>query len=776
MHTGYSYAWLRLFCLLTIVVALMQPYAAAAESIEKKIVAIETSGNRYVESAAILANIESKVGESLSRKQISRDVRALFKTGYFEDVHVEGIPENGGVRLVYVVKENPLIAELKILDNDEIPDKDLKPKLELKPGRVFSEAKLRKDRNTIRKSYLKKGYYQVDVTAEKVMRDDGRVDLTLHVNEGSITHIKRIQFIGNEAFSDETLRTEVISRQSDLFSWFTSRDVFDRERFGGDSQMLQQYYMNNGYLDMKIESAQLSLTPDKESFYLTFSLFEGPKYTIDQTDLQGDLVPSREALLKAITFEKGDTYSVTELRKAIEAMELVVGDEGYAFVSVTPLFQRDVEGRKLSITFDIEKGQEVYVERIEVSGNQKTSDEVARRELRQYEGERYNASAVKRSKDRLKRLQLFKDVRINLDKQEQPDRVKMNVELEDDKTGSFSLGAGYSQVEKVFLTASVQEKNFLGKGYTTNVSADVGAATQNFSVVLSDPYFLGSEVSATLNLFKSQTKPGDVVGYQQNSFGGGISFGVPITEFFSYSVGYQYNHSKLTDIPLPTSILLLAQQGVQTTGEVIQYLTWDNRDRTVAPTSGHQEQLGASVAGVGGQNRFYELSFSSKSYFSLTDELVLNPSFVAKTIAGYSGKDVPIYRRYSIGGIGTVRGFDAYGISLRDPLTGEAIGGDKLMNASVNLFFPIPYMETTGVRGALFADAGIVWGSVNTTVGVQTLNVAQNFSAANIRTSAGIGIEWMSPVGPLSLAWSIPIHKVQGDLERTFEFALGASF
>ncbi len=770
MHAARSYVLLGAFFLLVVVTTLFQPLSAGAADIGKRIVAIETSGNRYVERAAILANIESKTGELLSRRQISRDVRALFKTGFFADVHVEGVPEKNGIRLIYVVKENPLIAKLSILGNDEIVDKDLKPKLGLKPGRMFSAAKLRKDRNIIRKAYLKKGYYQVDVTAEKVLREDGRIDLTLHVHEGNITHIKRIRFVGNKAFSDETLRDELASRQSDFASWFSDRDVFDRERFGADTQLLRQYYMNHGYLDVKVESAQLSLTPDKGSFYLTFSLYEGPQYSIDQIELQGDLVPSREALLEAIELEKGEMYSVTALRNSITALEEIVGDEGYAFASVTPLFKRDVESQKLSVTFDIEKGREVYVERIEISGNEKTTDKVVRRELRQYEGERYTASGVKRSKERLQRLRLFKDVRVNLEKEDEADRVRMNVNIEEDKTGSFSAGAGYSGLEKVFLTAKIEERNFLGKGYTTNLSADVGSKTQNLNASVSDPYFLDSDVSASLSLFKTQTKLGDIVNYKQDSFGGGVNFGIPITEFLTYSIGYQYNHSKLFDILQPASLVLLSQEGVQTTGELIQFISWDTRDRTIAPSKGHVEQLGLNVAGLGGQNRFYEITASSKSYFSLSEGFVLRPAFAAKTINGYGGKELPIYRRYSLGGIGSLRGFDSFGVTLRDAATGEVIGGDKQLNASLDLFFPLPYMETAGFRGVLFFDAGTVWGSI------PAFNISEPFSSSNIRTSVGVGIEWMSPVGPLSLAWGFPITKVAGDIKRNFGFALGVGF
>ncbi len=743
---------------------------------EDKILSIDVAGNRYVESAAVLANVQSKVGEKLSKKQISRDVRALFKTGYFEDIHVEGVRKENGIAVTYVVKENPLIGELTILGNDEIVDKDLRPKLQMKPGRVFSEAILRADRNTIRKAYLKKGYYQVGIDARKKVLKDGRIALTLNISEGNVTHIKRIHFVGNEAFSDDILRDEIASRQSNFGSWFSDRDVFDRERFGGDAQMLQQYYLNHGYLDIKVESAQLSLTPDKQSFYLNFSLYEGPQYSIDQIDLQGDMVPSREALMEVLTMETGDIYSVTELRNSVQAMEQKVGDKGFAFVSVTPLFKRDTESQKLSITFDIEKGREIYVERIEISGNQKTNDNVARRELRQNEGERYKASAVKRSKERLQKLQLFSDVRVNLKKTEDQDRVNMNVELEDDKTGSFKLGAGYSQLEKIFVTASVQERNFLGKGYITNLSGDIGGATQNFSGQFADPYFLDSEVYASLNIYKNQAKLTDVVSYNQDSYGGGVGFGIPLSEFITYSVGYEYDRSKLGSVSTASSIALQAQVGTHTTGEFKNSISWDTRNRAVATTEGHYERVGVNVAGLGGDQKFYEAFASTKSYFDIGNGFVLSPAMELRAIRGLSGKDVPIYRRYSIGGVGTLRGFDSFGVSLRDPVTQEALGGDNQFTMALNLFFPLPYMETSGFRGVLFVDAGTVWGSINAALGGKTLSVNEQFSSSKIRSSTGVGIEWMSPVGPLSLAWGFPINKVQGDLERNFEFALGMGF
>jgi len=763
--------------LFAIALALLPTAVLSAEQEgEKRVSSIEVAGNRYVESGTILARIEMKAGKVLNKKTISQDVKRLFKTGYFEDIYVVGNPEKDGIRLVYTVKENPLISKFEILGNDEITDKKLRPKLSLKAGRVFSAAKLRSDRNTIRKAYLKKGYYQVDVTAETVIEEDGRVALTLNISEGKITRIKSIRFINNTAFSDSELSDVLASQKSSFVSWFTDRDVFNNERFGGDVQLLQQHYLNSGYLDIAIESVQISLTPDKKSFYLTFAFHEGPQYSVSKIDVQGDLVPSREVLMEAIELEEGELYSLTALQNSIAVMEEKVGDEGYAFASVTPLLKRDIALKEVSITFDVEKGREVYIERIEISGNEKTEDNVVRRELRQFEGARYSASSVKLSRNRLNRTGLFKDARATLEKGKADDQVQVNVNLEEENTGSFSMGGGYSQVEKITITGSVEEKNFLGKGLSTRVSADIGASTQNFNVSLSDPYFLDSDVRASINAFKTQTKLDDYVDYKQDSIGGGMNFGIPLSEYIAYGVGYRYSRSKLSDIPADASLALRSQEGIQSTGLVSQSLNWDTRNRVVAATEGHHESLSLGVAGLGGSNKFMEITASTKSYFSLGESFVLSPTFSGSFIEGFAGEDIPIYKRYSMGGIGSLRGFDSYGVTLRDPATGDIVGGDKMVRASLDLFFPIPYMKTAGFRGVIFLDAGTLWGSIDTSIGAESISYREDFSASKIRSSTGIGIEWISPVGPLGLVWGFPINKQPGDIVKSFEFAIGANF
>ncbi|PJA32282.1 MAG: outer membrane protein assembly factor BamA [Zetaproteobacteria bacterium CG_4_9_14_3_um_filter_53_7] len=753
--------------------------AEGNQDVSSRILSIDVEGNRYAEKETILAKMGLKVGDILDRRQLSKDVRTLHQTDLFSDVRFTGTRTSQGIHLVCQVKEYPVIASLEIEGNDEHATKDLQLRMSLKPGRIFNPHNQESDRNFLLKGYLKDGFYQVTVDYVATPRDDGRVDLLVKINEGEVTHISRIRFIGNKVFSSNILRDEIVSRQMDLPSWVSDKDVFDQNRFAADAQMLQQYYLNNGYIDMQIESVHLAMSSDKKSFDLSFSIHEGEQYTVSSTDVQGDLVPDKETLKTLITLKDNRTYSWATMRESLDAITARVGDEGYAFASVTPLMNRNTDDRTVAVSFDIEKGEEVYVERIEITGNLKTEDQVVRRELKQSEGARYSGTQFDRSKKELRRAAYVEDVRVSLQKAESGDKVNMKVDLTEKKTGSISGGVGYSQVEKVTFQSKISENNLFGKGYQASVNGTIGGVTQNISTSLTDPYFLGQNMSATVNIFKNQSDPISTSSYQMESVGGGLGFGLPITDEFNYSASYQYNRTDLSMVVPTTSLFTRAQIGRQTTGELTQSLTWDSRDTLMAAAEGQMHQLRFGVAGLGGKNKFYDASFSSKGYFPLNEKknIVLNPGFEVGYIRGYGNKDVPLYRRYSLGGVGSVRGFDSMGISIRDPLTLEPVGGDKKFTASLNLFLPLPFIATSGVRGVAFVDAGTVWGSATATIpGLATINVKERFSLTRMRSSAGLGIEWLSPVGPIGLAWALPIRSMQGDLQRSFEFVLGGSF
>ncbi|NWF36442.1 outer membrane protein assembly factor BamA [Mariprofundus sp. KV] len=738
-----------------------------------KILSIDVQGNRYVENEMVLAKMGSKVGEILSRKQLSRDVLAIHKSGFFSDVRFSGTRTEQGIHLVCEVKEYPLIAKVELVGNEKHPTKDLQLQMKVRPGRIFNPFNQRSDLNLIRKGYLKDGYYQVDVKFTATPREDGRVDVLVTVIEGEVTTIRRIGFIGNKVYSDSELRDEIASRESSIISWFTDKDVFDQKRLGADTQLIEQFYLNHGYIDIRVESKQLVMAPDKRSFNLTFSLSEGDQYRVSSVDIQGDIVPDKETLLELVKVEEGRIYELNDLRETIDEITARVGDEGYAFATVTPLLTRNIEEDTVGVVFDIEKGEEVYVERIEITGNEKTDDEVVRRLVAQSPGSRYSGTQVKRSKEEVRRAVYAEDVRVSFPRGSAVDKVNMKIDVTEKKTGSFTAGVGYSQLEKLTLTGSVKEDNAFGKGYQAHIEASLGSLTQNYNVGLTDPYFLGKNMSASVNMFKRQSDQLDMTSYSSSSIGGGIGFGLPVSEHISYNLNYQYERTNLQMANLlNASRLFLSQLGRQTTGEISQTLSWDSRNKLIAASEGHLEQFRVSVAGLGGDNKFYEATFSSKYYYGFGEDkdFVFNPTFLIGGIRAYANKSIPLYRRFSLGGIGSVRGFDSLGISMRDAITNDALGGDKRFFTSMNLFFPIPYMQTAGIRGILFGDAGSVWGYTPGSVEPAKLTLGR------IRSSVGVGIEWISPVGPIGLTWALPIHKLPDDRLRSFEFMMGGTF
>jgi|GEM_PF-270347 len=752
------------------------PVAAAPE----RVLSVGVTGNRFIETETVLADVKTKAGDVLDRKQIGRDVRTLFDTGYFSDVSVEGIRSAKGVRVVFHVVENPVIGEVKIEGNNAIETKIFKFKLKMQAGRVLNASLKRHDINTIRHMYLKKGYYQVGIHIKTTKRADGRVDVVIHIDEGQVTHIVRILFVGNHAFSDSELRDQLESQQSSAMAWFTDRNVFHKDHLNTDAHLLLQFYQNKGYLDSKVESTLVSLSADKKSFYLTFNVYEGPKYSISKVDLSGDMVPSRKALESVVTMKAGQTYSLEKLRDSIQAVTEKVGDEGYAFATVTPLFHRNLSDNTVAITLDVEKGREVYVERIEITGNEKTEDHVIRRELRQSEAARYSASKVKRGKVRLDRLGYFDDVKVSTPRAGSDSRVNMKLDVKEKKTGSFSIGAGYSQLQKVIFTTKFQENNFLGKGYTTNINADIGKITQNFSVGVTDPYFMGKNVSASINAFKTETNltllSSSYLPYNYNNVGLGVTFGIPLSEYLTYGIGYQYSSNNIFNVRPNSSILIQSEAGVTNIGELTQSLTWDTRDNRMVPHKGQLHQISAGYAGFGGNQRFYNASLQSKVYLPLSENVTLEPSIQGSYIHGVGNRQVPLWRRFSLGGIGSLRGFNYYGVTLRDPATQDVLGADKMAIAAVDLYFPIPYMQTKGFRGDIFYNAGTVWGGANVSVGGQTLNVAEPFSFNRVRSAAGFELQWLSPMGPLALIWGFPIRSLPGDQKQSFQFALGSQF
>ncbi len=735
---------------------------------EEKIMEVAVEGNRYVETAAILANLTLKKGDSFSLKNISNNVRKLFSTGFFSDVYTEGERVEGGIKLIFVVQENPVIASVQIEGESEFREKKLRPELEIKPGRILSPQVERKDINTLKRKYLSKGYYQSEINLKTTLLDDGRVDVVFEIDEGKVTLVKDIRFIGNKRFSDTELIETLASRESSLGSWFSDSDVFNRKRFDADAQMVQVHYLEHGFLDVAILSTRLMLAPNMDNFYLTMSIHEGEAFTVSGIQLKGDLVPSKQELLDVVKLEKDKLYALSKMQQTITNLTELVGDQGFAFATVTPSFRRDLEHKTVEIIFDIEKGREVYVDRIRISGNSKTKDHVIRREFRQHEGERYKASSVRRSKERVKRLSYLKNIRLSKQKTESLNQVDMDLEVEEGKSGSFSGGISYSALNKLGFTGKVSERNFLGEGYNASLTADVGGASNNYSLNFSDPYFIWDDVSGSFSLFRKQTNLQSYLDYQYDSNGGSAGLGFALSEYARYSVSYSITNTTLRDVPLTSSLALRSQEGTYETGELLQSISYDTRNRTFAPSEGGLQRLSFSFAGLTGDHQFHETTFLSKNYYPLTDFWTIRGVVSAGSIHGYGGLDVPIYRRYSLGGVASLRGYDTFGVSLVDPSTLDVLGGKYKTTSSIDILFPLPFMETAGFRGTFFVDAGTVWGNSGL--------VDEPFNLSKVRASYGFGIEWAAPIGPVTFTWGYPLNDQALDKTRRFEFGLGQGF
>jgi len=755
------------FCIAACLAAIFYMPTAMAAS-PQRIAEISVEGNRYIETAAVLNKIKINVGDTLNRRALSREVRNLFATGFFSDIHVEGERVDNGTKITFVVVENPVISSVTIEGNDELSKKKITPLLKLKAGRVMSPKAEQNDIKRIRREYLKKGFYQVKVNMQTKKRVDNSVDVTIVIEEGDITRVKEIQFVGNERVSSGELVSFLATSASSLGSWFTDKDVFNRDRFAADAQLIQQYYLESGYLDIRVVSTRLMLTPNMNDFYLGMTLSEGEPYTVTGIELQGDLVPSKEKLEDAVTLEVGELYALSAMQETLTQLTEAVGDEGFAFANVTPTFHRNIEDHTVEIVFDIEKGREVYVERIQMSGHDKTKDHVLRREMRQYEGERYKASAVRRSEERLRRLSFISSASVAKSAGSSSRELNLDVAIEEGKSGQFSAGINYSQIYGAGFTGRVSEQNLFGEGYQTNVSADVGGASNNYSIGLVDPYFFRDGVSASVRAFQNETDLQSFVSYKYKTQGGSVGLGFALNEYARYSVGYKLTTTTLSDVPVTSSLALRSQEGTFTTGELTQSLSYDTRDRTLYASEGGVQSISLGYAGLTGDRQFYEVLLASQSYFKLSDFWTLRTVLGLGTIQGYGGVDSPIYRKYSLGGVGSVRGFDSFGISLVDPVSLDVLGGENKMTSSIDLIFPLPYLATAGFRGTLFVDAGTVWGTSG--------QVTEAFDSSKVRASFGFGIEWASPVGPLTMVWGSPINRQTNDKVRKFEFSLGRGF
>ncbi|MGM0576264.1 MAG: outer membrane protein assembly factor BamA [Myxococcota bacterium] len=734
---------------------------------------IEIVGLQRVDRTSVRSKIYTQVGREVDRARLSEDVKRVYRMGFFDDVRVAAKPHaDDGVILVFKVVERPTIVEIAYdIEGDAVDEEEIEKVVNLKRFAILDEADIRFNLSKIEELYVEEGHFLVDTDYEMKPRPNNGVRVVLKVREGEKVEVRDVTIVGNEQVPDDDIQEVLATREGGWFSFLTQSGQFKRQLFEQDMQRIQVLYLSKGFVEASVEQPIVTLSPDRKSMSITIRVHEGPRYDVRSVDIEmaeGEewLVP-KEELLEEVELGSGQTFDWMKMQSDARALGDVFRDMGYANATVTNGHRLHEADRELDLVYTIQLGEPVYFRRIEVRGNRTTRDKVVRRELKISEGELYSASKLEKSKERVGVLGFFDNVEVTPQPADRPDRMDVVVDVKERNTGTFQVGAGFSSLESFVLTAQISKDNFLGRGQRVSAQALLSGIRQQFSLSFFEPYFLDTDWTFAFDLFNFRD---DFVDFTRNRTGGNLTWGYRFTDELSLSLTYTLESVDAdirgTDIPLE----LTRQSGL--TSSLRTTLTWDSRDNRLFPTKGNYTTLSGELAAdyLGSENEFTRLLGRTRFYFPLFWDFVFKTNTTLGWVSSPEGSAIPFFERFFVGGIFTVRGFDRNSIGQRlniadnpdGTLRPFIIGGTKelILNAELE----IPILLEMGIRGVLFFDAGNAWGD------------NQAFQPFDLRTSAGFGFRWQSPVGPLRFEWGFPLKPRPGEDPMVFEFTIGNSF
>lgn len=737
--------------------------ALHAQSLEN----IRVEGTQRIEDATIRSYMALQEGDRIDTERVNKSLKSLFATGLFADVRIR----REGNDLVVAVVENPVINRVVFEGNKRIKDEDLQAEVRMRPRSVYTRARVLSDVERIQEIYRRAGRYGATVEPKVIQQDQNRVDLVFEINEGPITYVRKISFNGNTHYSDDRLRDEILTKETAWYRFLSSSDTYDPQRMAFDREKLRRFYLSKGYADFAIQSAVAELTPDREGFFLTFTVDEGARYKISRIGIETTLpeFDNPDVLREELTFAEGDWYNADAVENSIQALTDAVGALGYAFVDIKPDIVRNREDNTIEIVFRVDPGVRAYVDRIEINGNLRTLDEVIRREFRLVEGDPFNTAKVRRTRQRLQNLGFFKSVDIQTEPSPtDPDKVTLKVTVEEQSTGEVMLGAGYSSTDGAKIIFGLGERNLLGTGQQLNFSVALAQSGTEADISFTEPYFLNRDLSAGFDLFRVTRDWQDESSYDYQTTGFALRAGYSYSENLRHTWRYTLRQDEIENVDSDASTFIREQEGTSVLSQVGHKLTYDRRDNRTDPTEGYILGFGNDVAGLGGDARFLRTNVNAGQYFDLADGYVLG--FTGQF--GYMfkfGRDIGISHRYFLGGENSMRGFEAAGISPRDKDTGDALGSNWSTNESAELRFPLGTPEELGLSGKAFVDVGTA-GKFD---GMDRSEV--DYSSA-FRVSAGFGVIWRSPMGPMNLNFGFPLVKESFDETEMIQFNFGTRF
>jgi outer membrane protein insertion porin family len=757
------------------VLALCSGHALAVAPFVVKDIRVE--GIQRTEAGTVFSYLPVRVGETFDDDKGTAAIKALYATGFFKDVRLE---EEKGV-LVVLVEERPAINTVDFTGTKEF-EKDMLVKALKDIGvgetKIFDKASVDRAEQELKRQYLSHGLYGVKITTTVTPIERNRVNVMFNVDEGDVAKIKGINIVGNKAFSDKELRRVLQLSTSGWLTWYSKADQYSKQKLTGDLENIKSFYLNRGYLEVAVDSTQVAITPDKKDIYLTINITEGEKYTVKGIKMDGEMFGREQELRNLILLQPGATFSGELLEASNKRISDRLASFGYAFANVTGNPEVDQAKREVTFTFFVDPGKRAYVRHMTISGNTVTRDEVIRREFRQFESSWYDPNRVKMSRDRVDRLGYFKDVTVETpESQGTTDQVDVNIAVTERPTGNFMVGGAFSQAEKFTFTASITQANFAGSGNTIGLELNTGKYNRTISVAQTNPYFTDEGISRAFQVYLRTSRPPalNIGSYTVRQQGANMTFGVPFSENDTVYFGAGLERTKLeTDTSSPTLYKTFVAQnggpssgiGTATTNAIPLTVAWgrDSRDSTVTPTRGRYQRANLEVD-LFGDAKYYRAIYEHQWYRPITRWMTLALKGELDYGSGIGSHAYPVFKNFYGGGIGSVRGYESSSLGIVDPYTLDALGGAKRIIGNAELQFPFPGSGTDrSLRWFTFADGG------------QVYQEGQKMRVSELRYSAGIGLSWISPVGPLKLSYAKPLNAKPGDRLERFQFQMGTGF
>jgi outer membrane protein insertion porin family len=749
-----------------LLIAILLSWSAAAQEIVIDEVLVE--GVRRVSPATVQAVLTVAPGDELSREEIDRSLRAIFALQNFEDVAADLEERNGRNVLIFRVQERPLLRRVEFAGNKALSDDKLRGQLPFRTPAIYRPQLSLQTIETLRAAYHKDGYYGVEIEPSLEIDADNEATITFRIEEGRKIYIRNIRFEGNTVLSDRALRKSIETRQRWFLSWLTGRGTFQEEILQNDLEILADQYYNRGYIQVRVLQPEVIFSEDRRSLEIVIEIEEGEQFRVGQLEFRGDLVEDLDLLRSRVRFQTGEVFSRQRLRQSILSINDFYADMGYAYVNVSPLTRIDMEKREVDVVFDIEQGIQVFIDRIRIRGNTKTRDKVIRRELTLVEGDLYNATALKESRRRVFNLGFFEEVNVASAAGDDESLMDLDVQVSERPTGMFTVGVGYSSIDGVVGQGSISQANFLGRGLRLELAGSFGSRTQTYQIGVTDPYFLDRNLTVGFDLYKTER---EWVDFTRKAFGGNVKLGFPVTDNTRNFWVYRYEEKEITDVDPNASRFILEQEGKSTLSSVTSTLSRNTTDYRLDPSRGSVSTLSIEYAGLGGTEKFIKYNADHRHFWPWRWGTVFSLRGHLGFVQGHGGRAVPIDERFFLGGLNTIRGFQARQVGPRirrvEEIDGrifesfEYIGGVKAAYFNAEYLFPL--VREMGLKGVIFFDTGNAWDS-----GEEFFN--------DMRYSWGGGIRWFSPMGPLRLEWGRNLDPREGEPRSRFDFSIGTVF